>query len=395
MSNVNQLQQFLNIILEKHGAAVEVINPEGLEVLAPPALQQALHIPELARLGFGAELPPRAQRMSLESELLNNLAGLLGEHGRHLRRVLRPDNPPLAHPERVLQHALELPNAVFRLQDVAPAWTRYLILRFRYTAISDEKRDGLLDFGINIANGATLDAMLPELLAAADAMESRPPTAPTAALPAFPWSRTQLDTILKSSLPPRLFRQLTAFFNGMTRRQERDLQRLYAYHHDLQQEAAVRLATRAAREESSAKGQAEQQRDRQRLEAIDREYQAKVNDVRQKYAMKIELEWLQTLELVMPVQRFTVLIKRRKGERLITLDYNPLTRQLEQAACEYSYTWEHPREVCDDALHLVSPAAHAPCPACGKAYCRACHPKKCPKCGKVAKVLGTDYEINA
>ena len=120
-----------------------------------------------------------------------------------------------------------------------------------------------------------------------------------------------------------------------------------------------------------------------RLEAITREYQAKVNDLRQKYAMKVELEWIQTLELVLPVQRFEVLIKRRKGERRFTLDWNPLTRKLEQAPCEYSYTWERPREVCDEALHLVSPAAHGPCPDCGKAYCRACQPVKCPRCGRI------------
>ncbi len=74
---------------------------------------------------------------------------------------------------------------------------------------------------------------------------------------------------------------------------------------------------------------------------------------------------IQTLELIMLVQRFGVLIRRRKGERLFPLDWNPLARKLEQAPCEYSYTWEHPREVCDDALHLIKPAAHGPCAHCG------------------------------
>jgi hypothetical protein len=170
----------------------------------------------------------------------------------------------------------------------------------------------------------------------------------------------------------------------MTRRQGRDLERVFAYHHDLRMEAAARLSALVSRGELDGKHQAEQTRERQRLEAISREYQAKVNDVRRRYSMKIELSWLQTLELVMPVQRFSVLIRRRKSERIIALDWNPITRQLDQAPCEYSYTWERPREVCDEALHLVSPAAHGPCPACGKTYCRACSPMKCPKCGRKA-----------
>ncbi len=167
----------------------------------------------------------------------------------------------------------------------------------------------------------------------------------------------------------------------MHRRLERDLQRLYEYHHDLRRETVTRLAVLAARDELNEKQQTEQTRERLRLEAIEREYQAKVTDVREKYAMKVELEWVQTLELVQPVQRFTLLLKRRKGERTVALDWNPLARQLEQPSCEYSYTWECPREVCDEALHLVSPLALSPCPNCGKAYCRACHPAQCPKCG--------------
>jgi len=378
---MNQLQQFVGMILEKYEAAVDVIDPDGLEVLVPPSVQQALRIPELARLGFGAELPDHAQRISLDADLLERLGSLLGEGGRHARQVLTPDNPPPGHPERILEHILELQNAVYRLQTVTPAWTHYVILRFRYTAISDEKRDGVLDFGWNLANGATLDDMLPALLAGAEAPAARPPAPPPVALPAFPWKRHQLLAILEHALPPRLRRQLDAFFTSMARRQERDLQRLFAYHHDLQHEAAARLAALSARGELTDKQQTEQARERLRLEAITREYQAKVNDVRCKYAMKVELEWLQTLELVMPVQRFTVHIKRRKSERRIILDWNPLARQLDQAPCEYSCTWERPREVCDDALHLVSPAAHGPCPTCGKAYCRACHPATCPRCG--------------
>jgi len=378
---MNQLQQFFAGLLEASGAAVEVIAPEGLEVLAPPSVQQALGLPEWVRLGFGAELPDHAQRITLESQMMERVSALLGERGRHARRILAPANLPLTNPERILEQNLDLRNATYRLEDVAPAWTCYEIPSFSYTAISDEKRDGVLEFGFNRGNGATLDGMLPELLTGAEALASQP----LSLMPANPplcWERPQLTTILDRALPLRLRHHLASFFRGMSRRQERDLQRLFAYHQDLRREAATRLAALTARGELTERQQAEQARERQRLEAIAREYQAKVADVRQKYAMKVELAWLQTLELVMPTQRFAVRIKRRKGERLFTLDWNPLARKLEQLPCEYSYTWERPREVCDDALHLVSPAAHGPCTSCGKAFCRACHPAKCPKCGR-------------
>ena len=55
--------------------------------------------------------------------------------------------------------------------------------------------------------------------------------------------------------------------------------------------------------------------------------------------------------------------------------------RLEPPACEATASSERPRLVCDDALHLVVPAALGPCAACGRAFCRACHPDCCPKCG--------------
>ena len=96
--------------------------------------------------------------------------------------------------------------------------------------------------------------------------------------------------------------------------------------------------------------------------------------------MKVELEWIQTLEIVAPVQRFDLTIRRRKGERRFALDWNALARRLEPAPCEHGFSPDQPREVCDAALHLVSPEAHGPCPACGGQYCRACHRHACPRC---------------
>ena len=93
------------------------------------------------------------------------------------------------------------------------------------------------------------------------------------------------------------------------------------------------------------------------------------------------MEWVQALELYVPVQRFEVLIKRRKGERLIRIDWHPLVRTLEPPVCEAGPGLERTRFVCDDNLHLVAPAALAPCPSCAKLFCGACHPSACPRCG--------------
>ena len=89
----------------------------------------------------------------------------------------------LSHPERIVEHGLVLQNAIYRLARVTPAWTRCLILLLRYTAISDDKRTGIIKFGLNLANGSALDPFVDDVFTAALSVESAagasvPPDAP-------------------------------------------------------------------------------------------------------------------------------------------------------------------------------------------------------------------------
>jgi hypothetical protein len=255
---------------------------------------------------------------------------------------------------------------------VVPCWTRYVILDFRYSAVSDEKRDGVLRLGVNLATGALPDAVLDQLapwLSADGAAAALPADAD---LPPD-WQRDRLLELVDRALRPRLDTVLEPFVKVLRRRLDRDQERLYAYHNDLHREAARRQLQFAA-------GETGRQREEQRIEAIRREYQAKLDDLSRQYAMRVAVEWVQTLELVMAVQRFTVQIRRRKAERVVQLDWNPLARRLETPACESSNSTDRPRLVCDDALHLVRADGLAPCAGCGKAFCRACHRERCPRC---------------
>jgi hypothetical protein len=371
--SASQFRDFAARLLEHEGALVDSVAPAGLEAMLPASVQQALRAPEFVRLGFAADLPADAQRVSLESDWLDRFGHLLGERGRLLQCVVNPPLPVLSHPERMLEHGLVLQNAVYRLSRVTPAWTRYLILLFRYTAISDEKREGLIKFGLNLANGSAIDPFVDELLTAAISMEV--PTGASALsdgqrLPH--WEPARLHTVVTRALPTRVRTQLHLFLHGMQRRLERDLARLHEYYTGLRQEAWQRLQ----------KQPSDAARERLRFEAAEREYHNKVTDLRQKYALRVTVDLEQTLELTSPVQRLELTIKRRKGERSLILDWNPLARRLDPPPCEWRYTSESTRVVCDDTLHLVSPAGHAPCVRCDKSYCRACHPLRCPKCGQ-------------
>ena len=373
-----RMQNFVANLLRHEGSLVEPIDPDGLEVLASPHVQRTLGVGELSRLGFGSRLPPSAQRVGIEGDWLAGFARLLGPQGRVVRHILHASARSPGDPERVLGRELVLDNATFRLLGVSPAWTRYLLLDFRASAISDDKRDFILRLGVNLATGALPAAVLAAVAPAfehpspdQDAAESGLPQ--DADLPAL-WDRPRLLALVEKALPLRLEAALNPFVTGMRRRLGRDQDRLHLYHNDLHRDAMRRAL-------ALPDGDPRRQREELRAEAIGREYRAKLDDLERQYATRVTVEWVQTLELVVPVHRFTVQVRRRKADRTIFLDWNAIARRLEPPACEATASSERPRLVCDDALHLVVPAALGPCPGCGRPFCRACHPQSCPKCG--------------
>ncbi|MBO0799763.1 MAG: zinc ribbon domain-containing protein [Blastocatellia bacterium] len=374
--SADRFRNFAARLLEHEGALVESIEPQGLEAMLPENLRRALGAPEFLRLGFGPEAPAGAERASLESDWLEKVGRLLDERGRCLRFAADAAVPTLAHMERTVEHNVVLQNAVYRLSQIEQAWTRYLIFIFRYIAISDEKREGIVKFGINLINGSAIDPMIDQLLTSAmEESASETVTKPVAAQLPADWTAEKLKQAVTRAAPARIRANLAQFVNGMQRRLDRDLERLYEYFGGLREESWRKLKRQ--------KGDGE--RERLRIEAAEREYLAKVADLKQKYDLRVRIEPVQTLELISQVKRVELIVKRRKGERKLALDWNPIARQLDPLPCEWSFTAEGSRVVCDDQLHIVSQEGHGPCPQCGREYCRACSPRRCPKCGKEMK----------
>lgn len=376
-----RMQRFAATLLAQAGGLVEPVEPDGLEVLAPAPLQETLGVGELCRLGFGPTLPLGAKRVGIESDWLGRFDRVLGPRGRWSRRVLPVAGRRIPDAAARLEQELTLDNATFRLLNAAPAWTRYLLLDFRFTAMSEEKREGTRRLAINLATGAMPDAVMEQLaplLGAGSAVdraaEGRTMDDAPGDLPAD-WPPVRLAGRVQRALPSRIEQALAPFTKGLERRLARDQDRLHAYHDDLHREAMARAA-------QLPEGDAGRERQSLRAAAVARDYQAKLDDLARKYALRVTARWVQTLELVTPVHRLTVQIKRRKAERVVQMDWNSVVRRLELPPCEATWSTERPRLVCDYALHLVAPSGLAPCPGCGRPFCRACHETQCPRCNR-------------
>ena len=379
-------RDFVADLLDCEGAIVEPVEPNGLDVLVPEPLRAAMGWPELARLGFGAQLPPDAMPVGLEGDWLDRFGALLGDRGRLAERQLvlpAPVTPP-SDPERRLEAALDLRNAIWRLRDARPAWTRCVLLAFRYTATSDERREGLIWLGFNTATGATLeDDMVGRLrhLLAGD-MEWRAPDPAVRSEAGSVSDASMLTERTRARLDHLVRRDLDPFLRAMRRRLDRDCGRVHVYHADLRRGALTKLA--ALQSVTGDKAEADRVRERMRVAAIEREYAGKLDDLRHNYALRVTVDWVQGLVLFAPVHRYEVLIRRRKGERIVAIDWHPAARMMEPPLCDWGLGLERARLVCDDHLHLTDLAGQAPCLSCGKAWCRACHGPACLRCKRTA-----------
>lgn len=378
------LRDFVADMLEGEGAAIESIEPDGLEVLAPEHLRAAMGWPEFARLGFAATLPPGAIPIGLEGDWLDRFGALLGERGRVAERQLVVADTPPSDPQRLLDRALDLPNAVWRLHAANPTWTRCLLLAFRYTAISDEKRDGLIWLGFNQGTGAVLDGDFLRRLRMhlASVVDWQMPEPDSRRAAGVAWDAATVTARIERLVEHHVRLDLKPFLNAMHRRLDRDRRRVYAYHDDLRRTAQLKLAALASA--SGEKAEADRKREMLRIAAIEREYAAKLNDLRHNYDLRVTVTWMQGLTLFAPVYRYDVLIKRRKRERAMSIDWHPAIRMVEPPPSDWGLGVGRARLVCDDHVHLTDLSGQAPCPSCGKAWCRACHSVACPRCMRAA-----------
>ena len=374
---MNSLSEWMARAMAAEGAVVEAVEPEGLDALLPPSLQNAFRCGELVRLGFGSATPDNARRVTMESDWVDILGRRIETRGRLIEVGLdiALGKPPDAG--EVLRKALVFDNATYRFTGMEAARARYRTLVFQVAAVSDEKREDVIAITVNEGNAARADGLAAGLLETGAVAWGSSTAMDSDALPTR-WTPERIRDVFGTAARALARERLAPFLAGMERRLGRDLDRLHAYHEDLRREALRRQAEgRGSKGAKPDPGLAAQ-----RLTAIEREYEAKVADIRRKYGLTIELHPMQILLTTMPVHRLSFVIRRRKGERAGALDWNPLTRRVDSLGCEACGAMAPTHSVCDDRLHVICSGCLGACPGCAKCYCRACHPKGCPHCGR-------------
>jgi len=335
------LLAFASNLMESHGALLEQQDDRILSLL-PPELAQSLDIPE--EIVLGGENHP----LLYGSPLLDSLI----RHATHDVPVLyaRLSVPYLKKDgfDRLVSEDVQLVGA--RIKSIARAEAKacYMVVICHYQALSDERKEGLVQIAVSESTGSLVDGF--EDL----------------------WKEFPLDAFEDGKVPPQFEmnperalaralnqahrmteEELSTFFSGMRRRLHRDVKNTKEYYQALAMEMEQSLS-----HHSLTEGQREDRR--AKIAELPKEMNAKIEDLKHKYSLKVTITGRAALRLLVPVVRLMVQINCRKMSTTVSLTWNPVTRRLDPIRCERCGTGARRihADGRDTNVRLL-------CPACG------------------------------
>ncbi len=356
-----QLSDWARDLLVSRGALVETGREGALRALLPPEVSAALNTGDWLSLDFGARTGADDAGEWLErlGALLPPSPAVAGARLRQFATAGRIDA------EAVLNRELVIQNGVWRLVEDYAATAPYYLFSFEYTVESDERAIGYVSVCLN--GPARSSAEQPERLlrAVSGAMEEDP------GFTAAPEPLEPLYGLAVRAAQADVRARIGAQEHNANRRLARDSERTESYYSGLLAQIGKRAARRAG--DSGA-----EEKDRGRMEATRLDRAAKLEDLVRKYSLRVKLELTDVLVAPLPVRTIAVRLIRKKEERLAELSWNAVLRALDTPLCEHCAGRARPLFLCE-RVHLLCAACLDACPACGRAYCRACR-AKC-KCG--------------
>jgi len=338
--------------LEARGALSDT-DPQGPYLLIPEEQARALQIPTELRL---SERPdrPGAVFCGLGSALLDQLCQ--GFRGNPLRGTFRIDTaPPRPAQATSLAQRLVFRNAIHEVHEAGVLPAAYGTLLASYVAEADDRHEGLVTRCSSLSDGAFPDESArrfiePGLWPDDLHLERVAPEAGTDALAALLPAVERL--IERVHLPPLM--------EGLSRRKERDHERIAAYFADLIGEAR------------SPRRKADEAAIERKVEHLLAERDSKLRDLDTRYTLRVRIAVVALVVVVVPSVSVRLLVRRRKESRELRVRLPAQGVSLDTLCCEGCDGAAPRPAVCDRKLHLLCevcvPGAQGrfDCPACAR-----------------------------
>jgi hypothetical protein len=348
-------------LLLSRGALADTEDGDAVRAFLPEEVARTLGAQEWLSLRFGAG--PGADDAG---EWIERLGALLPIG--NIVAGARPRNPAPAFAldaEAVLAHGLVIQNGIYRRLEDYAAVANYCVFTFEYAVESDDRSLGLATVCLN----ATAHSEVPQPESFVQAIRDSLEEDPSASVAAQDLVR--LFAAAERTARREIGKQAAGLEESANRRLARDIARVESYYAGLAAQIGKRLAKRAGDPQAAEK-------ERSRALATEADRATKIEDLVRKYSLRVRIGLAGCLLLALPVREISVLLIRKKEERRRVVHWNPVLRFLEPLLCEACSGRAHPLYLCE-RVHCLCKECWAPCPACGKSFCRACQ-TRC-RCG--------------
>jgi hypothetical protein len=295
------------------------------------------------------ELPPEAP---YDPALAESARRLLGSRGR--RDAWWPGQLYLKSTglEELVARELTARNGVIRTLGSEPAYALYDAHLFRYSAVSEDNDEGVVEVVSNSVTGRVVPALAERLGCLPRSADETPRPEAGDRAASFLSAAAEAERIARA--------RIADFTKSLERRASRDERRLREYYGAL----SSQLDRRRGRSAASA---AEKKR------AVAAELERKLAELELRYAVRVTLAPVCVASIVLPAMRVRTVLVRRKVERRAGVFWNPVLKAIEPLACESCLASAPVFSLCDACAHVV-------CRACAEHHdlrraCTACEGK--------------------
>ena len=213
-------------------------NENLLEVLMPQEIAQRLGFNEHQILYFTPQAEKEGEFISYGSEVLDSISQLIADKGYfcevHLPRLyLKKERI-----EEIISRKLSLANSILKASWVKERPVSYLIFNFKYSAVSEEKKEGIISTVVNELTLASPNEMINVILKGYYEENSEG------------WEveeRRSLEEIFMAACKnakEKIRREISDFERSLNRRLNKDVARLEEYYRTLREEIEGRIQKR-------------------------------------------------------------------------------------------------------------------------------------------------------
>ncbi|MFH1152867.1 MAG: hypothetical protein V1793_03535 [Pseudomonadota bacterium] len=355
-SQTSELMAFVSRFLEENDAAMET-GSHGLEVLLPSQLAKSMDVPEHITLVPGADAivgnqgSPRRYFIHLGAPFLEGVTRLATE------------KPPLVHTiltfhymkqqgfDALVQDQFEFYKAKVMGTSFAEIKTRYVLLTLKFTAQSDEQKEGLVDLAFNLETGALVSGMLPLM----PSLEKQYATSAGRIINDSDIPR--IDMWINRYAPDAIDRQIAEFKKSMNRRYARDSRSLDEYY------AALKLEMEESMTRAGISERLLNER-QQKIALIPEELNAKKADLLNRYSIRVGISLAAAMVVTTPAVKIIARLASGNRKTDIYMIYNPILKAMDPMVCPSCGLGMR-------ALGLCS-GMHPVCPDCLEKRCRVC-----------------------